>query len=214
MTIWDLIKSKKERDKERLRNERQAKRKAESAIDSGNERIVLLRKQNDETWKRAQNYLKSGQKMSARREVEKYRATELMIDQLERKNWICERYICRLDNAQADNLFAEAMTAFTKVVDIDPEKIIEAMDGVEEKLEEQTEIDRYWEKLHNKELSKMANKDEEMIPPLDEMMKTLESEVAHSVSDVISNPSDSEILDEISTTREEIEKMLSENSSK
>lgn len=184
MGFTDIFKSNAQRDKEKKVRQRQAVRKSEAALDTVKDRIAKLTTDRDAVWKTAADYLKAGQKMGAERELQKYRSYDVIINQLEKKKWIFEYYTIRVENAATDNAFAEAMTAIEKVVEIDPEKIFGVFDAIDDKLEDQTEIDKYFEKLHDKQLAKTSSKDVVAIPSVDEMMRSLESEVAHQVGGV------------------------------
>lgn len=182
MGFTDIFKSKEQREKDRKTNQRKAMRKSEMALETVNERIAKLTTDRDSTWARAAEYLKAGQKPGAERELQKYRSYEVLITQMEKKKWIFEYYTIRIENAETDNAFAEAMTAIDKVIKIDPEKIMSSFDAIDDKLEDQTEIDKYFDKLHDKKLGKVATQEVSTIVSVDQMMAQLESEVAHQVS--------------------------------
>lgn len=208
MGLRDLFKSPQERERDRKKLERQAHRKAESAIETGKERIASLTRDNDKTWGRAKELLQSGRKAAAQRELNRFRATELLVDQLEKKNWICEHYLMRLENSAIDNQFAEAMKAINAVTVIDPEKIIGIMDETGDTLEEQTEIDKYWGRLHDKETNRAETKDSEVVPDMESLMSALESEVAHGVASSPITESGADISAQIGAGRTEAKKLL------
>lgn len=164
MGFTDIFKTQEQRNKEKRVKQRQAMRKSEAALDTVNERIAKLGTDRDGVWNRAAEYLKSGQKMNAERELQKYRSYEVIISQLDKKKWIFEYYTIRVENAATDNAFAEAMTAIEKVVDIDPEKVMRSFDAIDDKLQDQTEIDKYFEKLYDKQLGKVASKNKTSMP--------------------------------------------------
>ena len=214
MGLFDLFKSPQERERERKKLERQAHRKAESAIETGKERIASLTRDNDKTWGRAKELLQSGRKAAAQRELNRFRATELLVDQLEKKNWICEHYLMRLENSTIDNQFAEAMEAINAVTVIHPERIMETMDNVTDKLEEQTDIDKYWGRLHDTETNRAGSKDSEVVPDMDSLMSALESEVAHGVASSPIAGSGANVSEQIGTGRAEAKKLLGDDEKK
>ncbi|MDD3587888.1 MAG: hypothetical protein PHQ75_11970, partial [Thermoguttaceae bacterium] len=166
---------------------------------------------NDNTWGRAKELLQSGRKAAAQRELNRFRATELLIDQLEKKNWICEHYLMRLENSTLDNQFAEAMEAINAVTIIHPERVIDIMDSVTDKLEEQTDIDKYWGRLHDKETNRAGTKDSEVVPDVDSLMSALESEVAHVVAGSPIAVSETDLSEQIGAGRAEAKKLLGDD---
>ncbi len=208
MGLFDLFKSPQERERERKKLERQAHRKAESAIETGKERIASLVRDNDKTWARAKDLLQNGHKSASQRELNRFRATELLIDKLERKNWICEHYLMRLENSTMDNQFAEAMEAINAITVIHPERVPEVMDNITDKLEEQTDIDKYWERLHDKELNRSGVKESEVVPDMDSLISALESEVAHGVASSPQTETETDLSEQIGAGRAEAKKLL------
>ena len=70
------------------------------------------------------------------------------------------------------------MTAVNAVVSIDPDAIADVLDEVQEKLGEQVDSDRIWEKVYGKEMAGVETQFEDVIPSVEDMEKQLEDEVA------------------------------------
>jgi len=173
-----LFKGEKERAKDRERARRKAFREAESAIDTVKDRIAKLKKDRDKAWIEARNYLKDGQKAASQRSLQTCRASEIMMSKLEIKRWVFEQLLTKLELAKTDQDFAQALKAINTVVHIDPESVTDVLDEVQEKLGEQVDVDKVWEKMHSKEMEGVETQMTDIVPSVEEMEKQLEDEVA------------------------------------
>lgn len=220
MGLFDLFKSAEQRRLERRKMERAAHRKAENALLTCEERIKKLELEGKKIWGEVIESLKAGQKMFAERAIKKFRWHEMIIDQLERKKFVFNKFMMQLENAETDQVFAEALSAINSVMKIDPETIINSMDQLEDKFSEQTEIDRYYGRLYEGELSKSDVSLSDRIPSMDEMMKLAEAEAAVQISSSGMNLTDIDagsslnVSDEIGKGREAIKKALEESEKK
>ncbi|MFW6106585.1 MAG: Snf7 family protein [bacterium] len=180
MALGDLFKSKAEKEKEQRKERRKAFRGAERAIDSVKDRIGSMKSERDKAWGEAREYLKAGQKGAAQRCLKTVRASEVMMDQLEKKRWVFEQLTTKLELARTDQEFSGALKAINTVMEIDPEDVAENLDEVQDQLAEQTDIDKIWDKMHDKEMTDVE-KISDTIPSVDDMMKNLEDEVVADV---------------------------------
>ncbi|MDO4588085.1 MAG: hypothetical protein Q4C95_12455 [Planctomycetia bacterium] len=216
MGLRDLFKTPKQRLIERKTLERQTHRKAESALDACNERVQTLKAEGKKIWNETIDYLKSGDKLSAKRNMLMYRWHQKIIEQLERKKFIFQKYIIILENAKTDNVFSEAMDTIVKLIDVNPEIIIDKLETADEKFSELSEIDKYYEKAFGKEMAKSEEGMLDSIPSIDEMMKQAEQEAAVQIdpSPSVLNTPDSELTSKISAGLSKIKKMLEESEKK
>ena len=178
MAIGDLFKSKQEREREAKSKRRKAFREAENAVDVVKDRVKKLKGERDKAWTEARAYLKDGQKSAAQRSLQTVRASEVMMSKLEMKRWVFEQLLTKLEMAKTDQEFAGALSAINTVVKIDPDAVADVLGEVEDKLGEQVDTDKIWEKMHEKEMEGAATGMADRVPSLDQMLKDLEDEVA------------------------------------
>lgn len=181
MALGDIFKSQKEREKELAKKRRKAFRDAENAVDTVKDRIKKLKVERDKAWAGARQYLKDGQKAAAQRSLQSVRANEMMMDQLEKKRWVFEQLLTKLELSKTDQDFATALNAINTVIEIDPEVVADVLDEVQDKLGEQLDIDKIWTKAYDKEMEGVENKMTDSIPSVEDMMKDLEDEVVADV---------------------------------
>jgi len=181
MALGDLFKSKAEREKDAQRKRRKAFREAENAVDVVKERIGKLKKDRDKAWEEARKYLKDGQKGASQRCLQTCRASEMLMAKLEMKRWVFEQLLSKLELAKSDQDFAQAMAAINTVVHIDPEAVADVMDEVEDKLGDQVDTDKIWEKMYGKEMEGVKNQMTDVVPSIEEMEKQLQDEVASEI---------------------------------
>lgn len=205
MALQDIFKSGKTREEERKKLQRQAKRKVEKATLQASERINFLAKERDNLRKAAYDLLKSGKKLQAESKMKELRFYECVIDQMEKKKWLYTCYLVKIENAEADDTFADAMLDIVKVIRIDPVKIEGALNAIGTKLEEQTDIDSIFESLYKEETDRASVKVPDSIPSLSDMMKELESEVALEVGGKMVGGSNTQA--DVTSAREELAKL-------
>ncbi len=181
MSVSDLFKSKKEREKEERKKRRKAFRDAEKSVDSVKDRINSMKSERDKSWGEARKYLKDGQKGASQRCLQSVRASEMMVNQLEKKRWVFEQLMIKLDLAKTDQEFSGALQAINTVVNIDPEQVADVLDEVQDKLGEQLDVDKLWNNVYEKEMTGIENQETDIIPSVDDMMKNLEDEVVADV---------------------------------
>jgi hypothetical protein len=173
-----LFTSKKDREREDAKKRRKAFRDAESAVDVVKDRIAKLKKDRDKAWTEARQYLKDGQKAAAQRCLQTCRASEVLMQKLEMKRWVFEQLLSKLELAKSDQDFSQALRAINDVVQIDPDAVADVLDEVQDKLGEQVDTDKIWEKVHGKEMEGVEEQMTDVIPSMQDMEKQLQDEVA------------------------------------
>jgi hypothetical protein len=181
MAINDLFKSKQEREREANKKRRKAFREAEGAVDAVKDRVNKLKKERDVSWSDARRYMKDGQKAAAQRCLQSVRASEVMMAKLEVKRWTFEQLLTKLDLAKTDNEFATALQAINTVVKIDPDQVADVLGEVEDKLGDQVDTDKIWEKAYGKEMEGVQSQMTDTVPSVEDMMKDLEDEAAEDI---------------------------------
>jgi hypothetical protein len=183
MAFGDLFKSKRERDRDVARQRRKAFRSAETAVDDVKGRIDKLKKDRDKSWTQARTYLKDGQKAASQRCVQTVRADEVLMAKLEQKRWVFEQLLNKLELAQTDQDFGVALDAINQVVKIDPDAVADVLDAAHEKLGDQVDIDKIWEKEHDKEMEGIETKMTDSIPSVEDLQKQLQDEALVEMSE-------------------------------
>ena len=176
-----FFKSKQERAREERRDRRRAFRQAENAIDEVKERIATLDKKASAQWADARQALAEGRQAAANRALIGYRATQVIMVRLEQKRWVFEQHVEKLRAAGSDADFAAALAAVNKIMAIDPEKITDAFDDSAELLSEQSDADREWNKLYEKEMAGAGEALNDHIPSLEELAKQLDAEASSGI---------------------------------
>jgi len=211
MGLGDLFKSKAEREKELRKERRKAFRQAENAVDAVKDRVRSLKAERDNSWAEAREYLKAGQKGAAQRSLQSVRANELIVDQLEKKRWVFDQLLTKLEMSKTDQEFSQSLGAIDAVVNIDPEAVADVLDEVQDKLGEQLDVDKVWNKTFDREMAGVE-KASDTIPSVEDMMKDLEDEVVADVrgSKVVESEASggSRINEEIGEGREKLKKLL------
>jgi hypothetical protein len=181
MALGDLFKSQRDRERDEMKKRRKAFRDAESAVDVVKDRIGKLKRDRDKSWNEARQYLKDGQKAAAQRQLQTCRASEMLMSKLEMKRWVFEQLLSKLELAKSDQDFAQALGAINTVVQIDPEAVANVLDEVQDKLGEQVDTDKIWEKVYGKEMEGVQTQMTDVIPSIEDMEKQLQDEVAAEI---------------------------------
>jgi len=217
MAFGDLFKSKRDRERDQVKKRRKAFREAENAVDVVKDRIKKLKVDRDKAWGEARQYLKDGQKAAAQRCLQTVRASEVMMGKVEMKRWVFEQLLTKLELAKTDQDFAQALGAINTVVKIDPEAVADVLGEVEDKLGEQVDVDKIWEKMHAKEMEGAETQLADVIPSTEDMMKQLEDEAAEDIG--AARPSKAKekaeseggVKDQIGEARSRLKKLMEED---
>jgi hypothetical protein len=214
MAIGDLFKSKQEREREARGKRRRAFREAENAVDAVKDRVKKLKAERDKAWTDARVYLKDGQKAASQRCLQTVRASEVMMAKLETKKWVFEQLLTKLDMAKTDQEFSGALNAINAVVKIDPDSVADVLGEVEDKLGDQVDTDKVWEKMHEKEMEGTGSQMTDSVPSVDQMFSDLEGEVAaeigeeHPVTGQVTSSKDAGIKEQIGEGRRRLKDLL------
>ncbi len=220
MTITEsfssLFMSKGERDKEIRRRQRRAFTKAEDAIDTVNASIAEMTADKNKAWEEAKQAAAAGNKSAAMLSVQKFRAAEVLIYQLEKRKWVFQNYITRLKMLDVNNVFATAMNALNDVINVDVDLVIDSLEGIDDKLDDGKQLDKIWESQFGKEMNGMSVKDTDLIPDVDSLMTTLQDEVALNIggNHVTASVGQKDKQEGISEVKQKMEQLLKETDSK
>lgn len=215
MALGDLFKSKQEREREEAKKRRKAFRVAENAVNVVKDQIAKLKKDRDKAWGEARQYLKDGQKAASQRGIQTVRVSELLMSKLEMKRSVFEQLLSKLELAKSDQDFTKALNAINTVVKIDPEAVADVLGEVQDKLGEQVDTDKIWEKMYGKEMEGVETQMTDMIPSTEDMMKQLEDEVAEDIG--AARPSkkktekESGVKDQIGEARSRLKKLMEDD---
>ena len=179
--VNDLLKSPARRKVDAEKRRIRAMRKAENAIYDAESRVEKLEGDNAKSWSKARELMKSGRKSAARIELCKYRAVQRLVELINKKVWLVKFYLTRLESAGADANLVAAIGEMSSLINIDPNKTLDAIDDVQDKLVEATEIDRVWENVFASETRRDSHRESELLPDVDELMSELEKEAAREV---------------------------------
>lgn len=163
------------------RERRHAFRDAENAKQDVIDRQKRLDKEAKENWAKAREALKNGEKAAASRALTAARAAQVLAMKLEQKRWVFEQYLTKMEVAQSDNQFADALGQINKIIRIDPERVEDVFGTAQDMLGEQVDADRFWNKMYENEMGSANGALQDHIPSMEEMESQLEQEVAAEV---------------------------------
>ena len=183
-----FFKSKKEIERAERREKRHALRKAESAVDEVTERIKRMEKDAEAEWNRAREATKEGKQAAAQRALTSYRSAQVLITKLEQKKWVFRQVLMKMETAGTDSEFAKALGMVNKVTNINPEMVEDVFDEAGDILSEADDTDKFWAQMYGKEVEGSKQALQDHIPSMEELEKTLQEEVAATLTPTI-NPS-------------------------
>lgn len=163
------------------RERRHAFRDAENAKQDVIDRQKRLEKEAKESWAKAREALKNGEKAAANRALTAARAAQVLAMKLEQKRWVFEQYLTKMEVAQSDNQFAEALGQINKIIRIDPEHVEDVFGAAQDMLGEQVDADRFWNKMYESEMEGANGALQDHIPSMEEMSAELEQQVAAEI---------------------------------
>ncbi len=178
MGLEDLFQSKAEKKRKQEKLRRKAIRDAEKSVGEVKSRVSQLKRERDQAWGEARQYLKDGQKAAAQRGLQTCLSSEMLISKLEMKRWVFEGILSKLKLARIDMDFTDSLRAINEVVEIDVEAVDDVLDAVQDKLGDQDDTDKIWERVYDKEMEGLKTQMTDTIPSIEEMEKLLEDEVA------------------------------------
>lgn len=192
------------------RERRHAFRDAENAKQDVIDRQRNLDKEAKQNWDKAREALKNGEKAAANRALIAARAAQVMAMKLEQKRWVFEQYLAKMEVAQSDNQFAEALGQINKIIRIDPDRVEDVFGAAQDVLGEQVDADRFWNKMYESEMEGASGSLQDHIPSMEEMSSELEQQVAAEVGGAAAPTSASKAIeDRISAGQQRVNDLLS-----
>lgn len=192
------------------RERRHAFRDAENAKQDVITRQRNLDKEAKLNWDKAREALRNGEKAAANRALIAARAAQIMAMKLEQKRWVFEQYLTKMEVAQSDNQFAEALGQINKIIRIDPESVEDVFGAAQDLLGEQVNADRFWNRMYESEMEGASGSLQDHIPSMEEMASELEQQVAAEVGGSAAPMSaDKAISDRISAGQQRVNDLLS-----
>ena len=192
------------------RERRHAFRDAENAKQDVIDRQRRLDKEAKENWEKARAALKNGEKAAANRALTAARAAQVMAMKLEQKRWVFEQYLIKMEVAQSDNQFAEALGQINKIIHIDPERVEDVFGAAQDALGEQLNADRFWNKMYENEMAGASGSLQDHIPSMEEMASELEQQVSAEIGGAAAPASADKVLDDrISAGQQRVKDLLS-----
>lgn len=192
------------------RERRHAFRDAENAKQDVIARQRQLDKEAKQNWEKARTALKNGEKAAANRALTAARAAQVMAMKLEQKRWVFEQYLTKMEVAQSDNQFAEALGQINQIIRIDPERVEDVFGAAQDLLGEQVNADRFWNRMYESEMEGANGTLQDHIPSMEEMAAELEQQVAAEVGGAAAPQSaDAAISERIAAGQQRVNDLLS-----
>jgi hypothetical protein len=192
------------------RERRHAFRDAENAKQDVIARQRQLDKEAKQNWEKAREALKNGEKAAANRALTAARAAQVMAMKLEQKRWVFEQYLTKMEVAQSDNQFAEALGQINQIIRIDPERVEDVFGAAQDLLGEQVNADRFWNRMYESEMEGANGTLQDHIPSMEEMAAELEQQVAAEVGGAAAPQSaDTAIRERIAAGQQRVNDLLS-----
>jgi len=221
MSLSDLFKSKKTREREANRSKRRANRQGNRVVQKAlrgiTDNVKKIRAKRDADWDKAKDYLRSGQKAQAENLLRSCRAKEVLASKLEKKADFWENRHTKMQASQSDSEMANAMQELAVLNNVDPENIEDSMMAMDEMFEDQTEVDHIIEREHEKDMEDVSIQETDVVPSIEDMVSELESEVAVEIESdsMVKADSDTETVkgtnrEKIGTLRDRLKEVLEE----
>lgn len=181
MSFWRIFMTPGARRRLERRERRHAFRDAENAKAEVMERQRGLEKEAKANWEKAREALKAGERAAANRALTATRAAQSLALKLEQKRWVFEQVLTKMEVAQSDQQFAEALGQINRIAKIDPERVEDVFGTAEDLLGEQVGADRFWNRMYEREMEGANGALQDHLPTMEEMSAQLEAEVAAEV---------------------------------
>lgn len=187
MGIFDIFRSPSEIERRKRHAQRHHERSVERVIARIARRIKMQEKERASLWAKAKDCLVAGKKADARRLLERYKALDVMIIRLERQRTLWQARLNAFSSAGDASEATEALAQFGKLLDVDPEKIVDALEKIDDVSGEIGDIDAVLDREYKRDADNVAkiasaigdaNVD-------DDLMTALENEAA---ADIVGGP--------------------------
>lgn len=210
MGFADLFKSTKEREREARRAKRQKERQIERVIDRIADRVKVQEKERAQLWTKARELLQAGKKLDAQRLLQRYKGLEVLINRLERQQMLWRGKLNTIATAADANEAAAALAGFSELLNIDPDKIVDDLERVEDAEDEIKEVNSVLDKAYEKDNEKIAAESDKLgdVAVDEDLMAALESEAAAEIGGGLANVTKTE--DDINAGRDRLRALLDE----
>lgn len=183
MGFRDLFKSTKELEREKRRAQRRQERQIERVIDRMGERIKAQEKERAKIWEKAKELLQAGKKIEAKRLLERYKGMEVLVNRLEKQRMLWQGRLNTIATAGDANEISSALAGFGEMLKIDPDKLVDDLERIDEVEGEINEVNSVLDKAYEKDNEKIAAEAESQseVSVDEDLMAALESEAAADV---------------------------------
>lgn len=183
MGFADLFKSTKEREREARRAKRRQERQVERVIDRIGDRIKVQEKERAKIWAKAREMLQAGRKPDAQRLLQRYKGIEVLVNRLEKQQMLWQGKLNSLATAGDANEAAAALAGFGEMLNIDPDKIVDDIERVEDVEGEVNEVNSVLDKAYEKDSERIAEEAAKQGEAAvdEDLMAALESEAAADI---------------------------------
>lgn len=178
-----LFRSGKQRERDARKERRKAFRQAENALDDLKDRVKRIDREARKEWEGAKAAAESDEEAAVNRHLTAYRGKQVILTQLQRKQWVFEQTLTKLEVSGTDAEFSSALELLNKTIEVDPERLAEGFEGSADILSEQKDAERLWERLYQKELDGVEGELTERVPEMEELKSRLLSEASGEAAD-------------------------------
>lgn len=183
MGFKDLFKSTNEIMREKRRAKRRAERDVQRIIERIAGRIKTQEKERAKIWAKAKELLQAGKKLEATRCLQRYKGIEVLVDQMERQRMLWQGKLNALSIAGDANEISGALAGFGDMLNVDPDKIADDIERIEEVEGEIAEVGSVLDSAYERDNEKIAQEAAELgdVAVDAELMNALESEAAADI---------------------------------
>ena len=155
--------------------------------------------------------LQAGKKLDAQRLLQRYRGLEVLINRLERQQMLWRGKLNTIATAADANEAAAALAGFSELLNVDPDRIVDDLERVEDAEGEIKEVNSVLDRAYEKDNERIAAESEKLgdVPVDEDLMAALESEAAADIcGGSLANASKTE--DDINAGRDRLRALLDE----
>jgi len=106
------------------------------------------------------------------------RTSEMLMTGLETKGWVFDTLVSKLELTSTDQEFTRGLGAIDTLVHIGPDNVAAVLNEVRDKLGEQVDADRMWERVYGKEMEGVDSELTDVVPSVGMSETQLREEVA------------------------------------
>ena len=180
--LLTLFPTEAERNAKEKQLARQQERELNRKVEAVRELADSLEQESAATRKVAHNLLKAGKRGLAEEKMKEVRILELDWSKQRKKSFLINHYQRQIKIAKTDTDVADALGKLIKLVKFDSSKVGGMFDTIENAVSDKADIDSMYDDVYREEIEKGSVSYSASVPTFEEMMKELESEVAHEAS--------------------------------